>query len=133
MSHLSRHFGTCIAPSGPAKKHSVLAAMNLTMPDGTRREEQIVPGELRILDLGVGEKAAAVISPSKGIDVGAGPGREWTGNLEGGVVGLIIDGRGRQPFLLPENDVERIRKLQEWSNAMDAYPDRYMTLGGGER
>lgn len=125
--------GTCIAPSGPAKKHPVLAVMNLTMPDGTPREEQIVPGELRVLDLGVGEKAAAVIRPSKGIDVGAGPGGEWTGDLEGGVVGLIIDGRGRQPFLLPENDVERIGKLQEWSNAMDAYPERYMALGGGER
>jgi len=125
--------GTCIAPSGPPKKHTVLAVMNLTMPDGAHREEQIVPGELKVIGLGVGEKAAAVIKPSKGIDVGAGPGREWMGDLEGGVVGLIIDGRGRQPFRLPENDIERIGKLQEWSNAMNAYPERYVTLGGGER
>ena len=125
--------GTCVAPSGPAKKHSVLAEMTLTMPDGSTRSEKILPGQLRVIELGVGERADASIDPAKGIDVGSGQGREWHGSLEGGVVGLIVDGRGRQPFELPESDAERVQKLQEWSKAMDTYPDRFLNLGGGDR
>jgi hypothetical protein len=125
--------GTCVAPSGPVKKNTVLADMKITMPDGSVREEKILPGQLRVMELGTGEKVRAVISPVKGIDVGNGHGREWQGTLEGGVVGLIIDGRGRQPFELPENDAERVQKLQEWSRAMDTYPERFLSLGGGDR
>ncbi len=125
--------GTCVAPSGPVKKQNVLAVLKMTMPDGSAREEKIVKGQLRILELGVGEKVNATISPVKGIDVGNDPGRDWEGSLEGGVVGLILDGRGRQPFELPVNDAERVQKLQEWSKALDTYPDRYLSLGGGDR
>lgn len=125
--------GTCVAPSGPVKKQNVLAVLRMTMPDGSVREEKIVHGQLRVLELGVGEKVNATISPVKGIDVGNDPGREWEGSLEGGVVGLILDGRGRRPFELPVKDTERVQKLQEWSKALDTYPDRYLSLGGGDR
>jgi hypothetical protein len=125
--------GTCVAPSGPLKKHTVLAEMRITMPDGSIREEKISAGQLRVMELGTGEKVQTTISPVKGIDVGNGHGREWQGVLEGGVVGLILDGRGRQPFELPENDAERVPKLQEWSRAMDTYPECFLSLGGGDR
>jgi len=42
--------------------------------------------------------------------------------LEGGVGGLIIDARGRQPFFLPSDTENRIRKLVEWYKALDVYP-----------
>ena len=87
---------------------------------------------MQVEKLGVGEKVTAVIRPAKNLDVGAGPGTEWSGELEGGVVGFILDGRGRSPFLLPENDSERISKLQEWSMSLDIYPERFMNLEGGE-
>jgi hypothetical protein len=63
--------------------------------------------------------------------VGEGPGKAWTGTLEGGVVGLVLDGRGRRPFNLPEDDVKRVEKLQEWSAALNTYPERFLSLGGG--
>jgi hypothetical protein len=44
--------------------------------------------------------------------------------LKGGVVGLIFDGRGRQPFRLPEERGARIAKLNEWNKALDIYPQR---------
>ena len=124
--------GSCVAPSGQLKKTDILADVSLSMPDGSSKELQIERGKMFVLPLGVGEKIQAVIKPAKNLDVGSGPGIEWTGELEGGVVGLVFDGRGRQPFNLPEDDSTRIAKLQEWAKALDIYPDRFLNLEGGE-
>lgn len=124
--------GTCVAPSGENRKASVLAEVTLTKQDGSTSDLKIEKGKMLVEPLGVGEKVQAVIAPAKNLDAGAGPGNEWTGELEGGVVGIIFDGRGRNPFTLPEDDSTRIEKLQEWSLALDIYPDRFMNLEGGE-
>ena len=124
--------GSCVAPSGQLKKTDILADVRLSMSDGSSKELQIERGKMFVLPLGVGEKVQAVIKPARNLDVGSGPGIEWTGELEGGVVGLVFDGRGRQPFNLPEDDSERIAKLQEWADALDLYPDRFLNLEGSE-
>ncbi len=124
--------GDCIAPSGSFKKAAHLATVSMVMPDGKTVEEKIIPGEMKHILLGSGEKAKAVITPIKGIDVGNGPGEIWEGELEGGVIGLIFDGRGRHPFNLPTEDSERVNKLQVWSQTLDSYPERFLTMGGGK-
>jgi len=124
--------GTCIAPSGEMRKADVLAKAALDMPDGSRLDIDIEKGKMQVVPLGVGQTAEAVIKPAKNIDMGNEPGKEWRGIVEGGVVGLILDGRGRQPFQLPEDDSQRIAKLQEWSAALDTYPKRFLDLEGGE-
>ncbi len=122
--------GPCIAPAGSFKKVAHLATISLTMPDGKVIEEKILPGKMKLIKLGVDEKAEAVITPSKGLDMGNGPGEIWQGTLEGGIVGIILDGRGRHPFVLPEKDKERVELLQEWSQTLDTYPERFLTMGG---
>ncbi len=124
--------GTCVAPSGENKKVSVLAEVNFRKQDGSAVSISIEKGKIHLEPLAVGEKVNAVIKPAKNLDIGNGPGIEWTGELEGGVVGLIFDGRGRNPFILPDDDAERISKLQEWSKALDIYPERFSSLEGGE-
>jgi uncharacterized protein (TIGR01319 family) len=121
--------GTCIAPTGTAKEGQLTASVQMEMSDGRTREARIEYGRMEVLPIGVGEKVKTVIRPSKGIDVGAGPGKVVECQIEGGVVGIILDGRGRQPFSLPANDSERVRKLQEWAMAMSAYPDKFLSLG----
>ncbi|RKZ08975.1 methylaspartate mutase, partial [Candidatus Fermentibacteria bacterium] len=123
--------GTCIAPAGVLKKVTVLASVTMTKQDGSSIDLEIELGKMHVEPLGVGEKVNAVIRPAKNLDVGNGPGNEWIGELEGGVIGLIFDGRGR-PFVLPEDDLLRIDKLQEWSKALNIYPERFMDLEGGE-
>lgn len=123
--------GHCVAPAGAVKKSGSLAEVRMTMPDGSTRTESINSGVMRLVPLGAGEKVNAEIVPAKGLDVGEGPGKTWTGTLEGGVVGLVLDGRGRRPFNLPEDDVKRVEKLQEWSAALNTYPERFLSLGGG--
>ncbi len=41
--------------------------------------------------------------------------------MEGGVVGLILDARGR-PLVLPDDDNQRRRRLLQWISTLDAYP-----------
>ena len=122
--------GMCIAPSGVARKTDILATIAMEWTGGKKEEHQIKQGAMAVLPLGVGERVKAVITPARGLDVGAGPGAVWTGELEGGVVGLVLDGRGRQPFSLPTDDATRVRKLQEWSRALDTYPAKFFEKGG---
>ena len=45
-----------------------------------------------------------------------------TTKVNGGVVGIILDGRGRCPFNLSERSEERILNLSKWSKATNEYP-----------
>jgi hypothetical protein len=74
--------------------------------------------------LPVGEAAKATISPTRRFDVGLGNGKEVHTKINGGVVGIIIDCRGR-PLVLPEDREERVRKLTEWNRALDVYPNSH--------
>ena len=78
-------------------------------------------GELKRILLATGEKVYIEITPGRGMDVGAGKGRRWTGTVEGGAAGVIFDGRGR-PLELPGEAAERRRRLGEWIEAVGAMP-----------
>lgn len=113
--------GTCIAPVGRAKKGRPLLKASLTFGDGGLQEYLLNPGEIIRIELPLG-KIKALLEPEKGIDVGAGPGEQITANINGGAVGIILDGRGR-PLALPDGDSERMEMLNRWSAALEEYPD----------
>ncbi len=69
-----------------------------------------------------GGNAKAVFKPARGFDMGAGPGKALEAEIEGGTTGIIIDCRGRQPFVIPESPKERVEWLGRWTDALDAYP-----------
>jgi hypothetical protein len=77
---------------------------------------------MRVYPLGVGETVSAKITPARGFDVGAGAGRVLETTLPGGVVGLMVDARGR-PFRLPTDEHQRVEKLAKWAKAFNAYPE----------
>ena len=60
--------------------------------------------------------------PGKGLDIGAGKNEVLETNIYGGVVGIILDARGRQPFNLIDNTEDRVSQLKEWSEETDEYP-----------
>ncbi|MHB0885005.1 MAG: glutamate mutase L [Bacillota bacterium] len=113
--------GTCVAPIGRARPGEVLATVTLAMPGGSSQKEEIRGGTLRVIPLATGQQAKVIIDPARGIDLGRGPGRRVEGEVGGGVVGLILDGRGR-PLPLPTDSQRRSQALVEWSKALDAYP-----------
>jgi len=114
--------GTCIAPVGQVKPGATLATVYLTQPDGQVREEKIESGQLRVIPLGLGQEALCRVQPALTVDVGSGKARGLEARVAGGLVGLMLDGRGR-PLELPSDDpAERIRRLTDWIRAIDAYP-----------
>jgi hypothetical protein len=114
--------GTCIAPRGTAKAPGRPCFTARIRRAGGRSEERTVAhGELVCLPLAEGETAEIEVVPDKAFDIGHGPGKPVTGKAQGGVVGLILDGRGR-PLGLPSTRSERVGRLRAWSAALDAYP-----------
>jgi uncharacterized protein (TIGR01319 family) len=122
------HLGTCVAPVGAVKPGRKLMDLTLSLPDGSTLQREVLQGELFLVPATYDDRVKAVLRPVKGIDVGAGKGQEVHAELRGGVIGLIVDGRGRQPFALPE-DATRIAKLREWSAATAEYPESEVTQG----
>jgi len=114
--------GTVIAPRGVEKPGAQVLSITLEMPDGKRIDETLSMGEIKRIPLGEGKEAKAIIKPRRKFDVGAGPGHELETKVYGGVVGIVVDARGR-PLQLPEDDKERKKKLLEWFMALDAYPE----------
>jgi uncharacterized protein (TIGR01319 family) len=108
--------GTVVAPVGRARGGEVILDWRVGAESG-----QLRAGELKRLALATGERVEAEISPARGVDVGEGRGRRWTGMVEGGAAGVIFDGRGR-PLVLPSDEQERLRKLDEWMRTAGAMP-----------
>jgi len=115
------YLGTCVAPIGQGKDGERCADYQLTMPDGKTISDQLKFGELRLCPLESSQKATIKVQPAKGVDMGAGAGVAVTKEVQGGVVGLLLDGRGR-PLKLPAEPQARVAALTKWFNAVGLYP-----------
>jgi hypothetical protein len=115
------HLGTCIAPVGEGKDGTKCVHVKVVKADGTESETRVEFGNIGIIPLGVGESANAIINPERGYDVGAGAGKALEAKVEGGLVGVIVDCRGR-PLVLAEDDRTRMEALRKWAVQLDAYP-----------
>ncbi len=95
-------------------------------------EEDVPIGSIRVVPLDSQTTAKLSLSPAKNLDVGSGFGRRLETTVEGGVLGLIFDCRGR-PIEISEDQPTRRGKLLEWFQAMNAYPeDVYESVRSGE-
>jgi len=113
--------GTCIAARGTIAEDADALKLKAMMPDGSAVEKSLKFGEMGLIPLEEGRSASIEIEPAKELDVGAGPGNKLAVEVEGGVVGVILDARGR-PLILPQDDKERRRRLLQWFSVLDAYP-----------
>ena len=103
--------GHVVAPVGKGKIGDI--ACEVTINNETH---SVAYGDLKLVQLGPGEIAEALIKPSGKFDCGNGRGKQFTTKLEGGTVGLIIDCRGR-PMNNAQNS-ERIDQLAKWHAAL---------------
>ena len=110
------HLGSCIAPVGVASSGDVGVTITGDLT------ETVPFGELRLYPLGVGEKARVTIQPQRRLDMGAGQGQPVEAEVEGGVVGLVVDTRGR-PLEVSTASTERVTLLKKWFEALDVYPE----------
>ena len=121
--------GTGLAPAGSSREGEVICRFEFKMPDGREVEEKLQFGQMKRVELHEGEVCEASIEPARGFDMGRGRGRNFKTRIHGGVAGLILDGRGRQPLALPDDPGKRVAKLSEWIEALDVYPlERYREI-----
>jgi uncharacterized protein (TIGR01319 family) len=117
------YLGCCVAPSGKIKPDQIALSAEIDLPDGTKFKEDIKFGEMRLLPCPVGKKAKAILKPGRGLDLGAGKNETVETELFGGVVGIVLDTRGRQPFDIPEDPNLRVPMLKKWMRELQVYPE----------
>lgn len=123
LQHTSiTNLGTCIAPVGPpASNSTVLAKVTVYDSDGQLRTAMYVrTGELNTLPLPAREEYRVVVSPLGGYDVGAGSGRQVEKVIRPGLLGLLLDGRGR-PITVPADPLQRYRWILDAYTRCQAY------------
>lgn len=120
------HLGTCVAPSGETKKGGPVMKYTIDLPDGkvsgTLNHLEMKLFKLGLQENGLPQTVKAVLEPERGYDCGAGKGNRVECELHGGVVGIILDGRGRPFDLSSLNDSDRVKYLRTWMNELDIYP-----------
>jgi len=118
------YLGSVLAPSGQARRFGdPICEYNIEFPDGKTESGTLKYGEMKLFtELGVGDIAMVEAKPHRSFDVGDGPGHPLTKKMRGGVVGLVLDGRGRPLGLNPDDDARR-KQLMEWGEVMNSYAD----------
>ncbi len=115
------HLGTCVTPIGIGKAGDTCLSIEINYTDRPVITEDIPFGDLRLYPLEIGEKASLKLQPSRRFDLGAGHGTPVETEAMGGVVGLVIDTRGR-PLEIPSDSKQRVAQLTKWQDALDIYP-----------
>jgi uncharacterized protein (TIGR01319 family) len=114
--------GSSLAPLGKGKVGDKCMEYRIDLPGQGTVEDSIPFGSIRLYPLKPGEEAEIDVLPGKSFDLGQGKGKRVKGKILGGVVGLILDARGR-PLEIPRDPKARINQLQEWWQAVDLYPN----------
>ncbi|MDQ7778709.1 MAG: glutamate mutase L [Planctomycetota bacterium] len=116
------YLGACVSPIGIGKEKEKCLDYELKMPDGKVISESQPFGELRLYPLPAGATAHIVAKPARGFDMGIGRGKAVEAKLDGGVVGIIIDTRGR-PLELAKSKSDRVAQIERWGKAVGLYPE----------
>ncbi len=117
------YLGTCVAAKGAVKLDKPSRPCFRYKIDGKTLKEsgEMMTGDLKLFPLGLGETARVHVEPARGFDLGAGPGTPLEREVRGGMVGLILDARGR-PLLLPSERSACRQAMTKWVTAMKLYP-----------
>jgi hypothetical protein len=101
-SHAFLRLGTLIAPWGQPPRKGIALRFTLAGPKGRTQQGCVATGQLSQIALPLGRSEMLTLHPASGLSLGAGrPGRGAQTRVPGGLVGLLLDGRGRPlPALL---------------------------------
>ncbi len=112
-SNILRNLGTVISPIGNARHGAPILRADIKYNDGSKTRTDIKFGSIETLALPQGETAVLRLQPSHRFDVGAGKGRAVRIQAVGGVLGVVIDARGR-PLRIHPDPARRIERYQKW-------------------
>jgi hypothetical protein len=112
------NLGTVVSPLGTARPGEVALRVKACYADGQEIQQEVSYGSIKVIPLEAGERATLELRPTRRFDMGLGePGRGVTAEAEGGILGLIIDARGR-PLELLTDDEGRRELVGEWMKSI---------------
>jgi len=122
------YLGTCFAPKGDHKFGDKAFTYKLELETGEVHEGEMKFGDVKLIPYGLNErglpmKGTATINPGRGLDMGEGPGKKITAEIYGGVVGIVLDARGR-PIKFRDTQEDRVKQVDAWTKAFGGYPER---------
>ena len=110
--------GTVISPVGEIKDGEPILKIKIFSEEGRKDEYEICKGDLTVIPLEYGRFVQMYLQPLHGFDVGMGsPGRGGKLTTSGGMLGLIVDARGR-PLSLPIDGMKRVEQLETWRSRL---------------
>jgi uncharacterized protein (TIGR01319 family) len=108
------NLGTVVAPLGTAREGDMALTFKMEYEDGRQLQVEVPYGTLEVIPLPAGKTANLELRPTRRFDVGLGTkGQAGMTKVEGGVLGIIIDARGR-PLPIAQDPEERREKAQHW-------------------
>jgi MutL protein len=113
--------GTCVVPFGDLPQGQIAIRVGVEYSNGRQVTAEVISGSIEIIPLKLNEQALLTLYPAPTVDVGLGPGERARAaeEIDGGLVGLIIDARGR-PLSFPANENERQARLLQWMQIIGA-------------
>ena len=115
--------GTCVAPKGELNPKKPVLRVQMLLPSGERVDKTFGFQELELWEATRDDEVQATFSPlQKTLDIGAGPGKPLSTTIRGGVVGIVVDTRGRPDIELPTDPAQRVPMLEGWVDVMNEYP-----------
>jgi hypothetical protein len=108
------NLGTVVAPVGTAREGEIALTFKIEYEDGRSLEVEVPYGSLEVIPLPTGQTASLELRPTRRFDVGLGvKGQAGSTRVEGGIIGIIIDARGR-PLPMAEDPEEQRERMQRW-------------------
>jgi len=108
------HLATVITPVGTAQPGTPVLRLKITSDGGRENGYEVRQGALEVLPLPSGKGAQIQLQPLQKFDVGMGaPGLGGSLRASGGLLGLIIDARGR-PLAYPQEKSRRRELVKKW-------------------
>ncbi len=115
------HLGTCVSVVNTRKPGEKCLRVKIMLPGGKVIEDDLTLGEMKLYPLSADEEADIEVNPTRHFNLGRGRGSAIKEKVRGGVVGLVIDARGR-PLSMPAAKDKRVRQLNSWAEVLDTYP-----------
>jgi len=117
-SNIFQNIGTIIAPIGYARPGTSVLRVRILREDGRSLTKDYKFGTLSVLPVDYGEKVSLHLRPLHRFDIGmGGPGKAGKVNAVGGVLGIIIDTRGR-PLQFYQDQEKNWKRNQIWRKAI---------------
>ncbi len=108
------HLGTVISPVGNVHPGTPVLRLRVEYSNGRESSHEVKQGALDVLPLPYGQSAKIQLQPLQKCDVGMGaPGRGGSLRVSGGLLGVIIDARGR-PLSYPVERSRRRELVKKW-------------------